>query len=147
MCVCLRLKPKKMKSDSVRRRPRVGSWNSPESLNGAANSQIHGEHHWPLTDGCCFSLAPPGALQAARHRPTGGSPSVHCKEVPGGRREGWINGASSFTGMFTIRRPDYSPPLIWGPNVRAQESCRRWASTTFSSAISAGLFPILAFEN
>lgn len=72
-----------MKSDSVKGRPRVGSWNSPESPSGAANSQIHGEHGSPLADGCCPSLAVPRLSGASGHGSTGGQPICPLHRGPG----------------------------------------------------------------
>lgn len=66
-----------MKSGSVKGRPAVGSWDSPESHSGAANSQIRGEYGWPLPD---------LVSRAAHHSSRGGKPIGPLQGGPRGRR-------------------------------------------------------------
>ena len=130
-----RPKPEKMKSDSVKGRLRVGSWNSPESPSGATNSQIRGEHDLPLADGCCPSLVVPGALWGCRSWFHGRAAHLSTSQGPQGGR-----GSRGYSGLVShrcLRSGGLSSPhsLILGWNGK---HCL-WASTMFSSAISLGI--------
>lgn len=104
-----------MKSDSVKGRPRVGSWNSPESPSGAANSQISRRAGLASPHG--LGLSPRLQVTVPRE----GSRSVHFGEsqAGGGRCRQLRLARHRVSPVFTPRKAWCPPSLILGPNVPA----------------------------
>ena len=130
---------KEMKSDSVKGRPRVGSWNSPESPSGAANSQFRGEWGWPLPTASAFP-------RGCKSRSHGKEAALSTPGSPGQAEGGVDNCASRVTSVYT---PQGLVPTLPNPGTECSsvESGCRWASSTFSPAIPAGMLLSLPSEN
>lgn len=105
-----------MKSDSVKGRPSVGSWNSPESPSGAANSQIHEDPGWPLPIALAF---PRGCRSPSHGKEAGLSTSGSPRQAEGGVDKCPLRSS----GVYTVQGLLLTLPIL-GPNVPA------WKVTT-----------------